>query len=137
MSQSNVSSASRVLAIDYGERRVGLAVNRASLAQPLEVLINDAQLIANIQEVCHQERIELIVMGLSEKEMAQKTRQFATQLEQKLDLPLVFMDETLSSKEVEQRLRAGQAKKSKRSGPIDHFAAAIILDRWLAEHYQM
>ena len=49
-------------------------------------------------------------------------------------MPIEFFDETLSSQEVEKRIQQQGIKKSVRSGPIDHFAAAIILEEWLEEN---
>ena len=46
-------------------------------------------------------------------------------------IPIDFTDETLSSNEVEEKLKEKGIKKSTRTGPIDHFAAAIILEQWL------
>lgn len=119
------------LAIDYGTVRVGLAVSRATLADPLVVLANDPHLIENILAVVEEERVTTIVLGVSEQEMAEKTRLFAAKLGEHTSIPIVFADETLSSKTVHEKLQT--AKKSKRRGPIDHYAAAEFLQHWLDE----
>lgn len=121
----------KCLAIDYGTVRLGLAVSRATLADPLEIIENNDQTIAKLQTILHDEEIEQIVIGISEQEMAEKTYAFAEKLAQVTNLPIVFADETLSSKSVHQKLLG--AKRAKRQGAIDHFAAAEFLQNWIEE----
>ncbi|MCA9369191.1 MAG: Holliday junction resolvase RuvX [Pseudomonadales bacterium] len=117
------------LAIDFGTVRIGLAVSRATLADPLEIIPNDETVFTRIKKILSEENIEQIVVGLSEQEMAEKSRGFAAELAKHTDLPIFFTDETLSSKTVHEKLQT--AKKSKRSGHIDHFAAAEFLQQWI------
>ena len=122
------------LAIDFGTKRVGLAVSKGTLAVPLVVLPNQDDLFDELIRIIQEEEIKKIIVGLSENEMAIKTREFAEELKKKIDIPIVFSDETLSSQEVEKRIQQQGIKKSVRSGPIDHFAAAIILEEWLEQN---
>jgi len=122
----------KTLAIDYGTVRVGLALSVASLADPLTIIPNDEHLIANIIDVCTQNQVEVIVVGISENEMAQKTKEFVSLLTAQTNLPITYVDETLSSHSVHRKLTT--AKKSKRSGSIDHYAAAEFLQVWLDEY---
>ena len=119
----------KVLALDYGTVRVGVAISFASLAQPLLILPNDANLLANIVKLIQEHHISEIVVGLSENQMAQKTKRFVKDLQTVTTLPITFIDETLTSYQVHQWLR--QAPVKKRRGPIDHFAAAVILENYL------
>jgi len=130
----------KFLGIDYGTKRIGLAINIASLVEPLVVLknqINKDQLIANesviaqIAEICKEHKIEKIVLGYSEAQMADKTKLFAQLLQDKIHLPVIFSDETLSSYEVGQKMKEASFSLKKRQGPIDHYAAAIILENFL------
>jgi len=123
-----------VLAIDFGTKRVGIAISNGTLAMPLVVLPNQEDLFEKIEEIVISKKIEKIVVGLSEAEMAIKTRNFVDQLKSFVKAPIEFFDETLSSQEVEKRIQQQGIKKSVRSGPIDHFAAAIILEEWLEEN---
>lgn len=127
----NSTMIPRCLAIDYGTVRIGLAVSRATLADPLEILPNNDAVFTRIQEICKEEAVECIIMGISERDMAQKTRAFSEQLAEYVTQPIIFMDETLSSKSVHEKLLV--AKKSKRRGPIDHYAAAEFLQNWIDE----
>ncbi len=119
----------RYLGIDYGTKRVGLAISHGSLAEPFQILSNDQNLYSSLVKVVEDELVEGVVVGISENEMAMKTTAFAEELRKHIDLPIYFADETLSSNTVEQRLLS--AKKKTRSGPIDHYAASVILQEWL------
>ena len=121
----------KVLALDYGTKRVGVAVSTGSLAQPLTIIAHDAQLLPNLQRLIHEYQPDTIVIGLSENTMATRTREFARQLSTVTDVPLAFTDETLSSHEVHELLR--YHPRHQKQGPIDHYAAAVILQRWLDE----
>lgn len=121
----------KVLAIDYGTVRVGLACNQGDLAVPAEILANDDQLFTNLEHFCQAHQIELIILGLSERKMAEETRRFGQQLTANLGLPVTYVDETLSSVTSRERLIEAGAKKKKRGQPIDHLAAALILEDWL------
>lgn len=124
----------KILAIDYGTKRLGLAVNQFGLAEPLMILKNNQNLIKNLLKVLKEEKIELILLGLSENKMAQKTKTFAQKLKQEASIPLEFVDETLSSHQVHQKLSNSHMKLKKRQGPIDHYAAAEFLQEWLDEN---
>jgi putative transcription antitermination factor YqgF len=126
----------KTLAIDYGTKRIGLAISQAALAEPLQVIEyrDQTQAIATIVKICSQFGVEQLVVGLSEQAMAIKTRQFGMLLQQATQLPLAYVDESLSSLEVRQKMKA--RGKSLHGKPIDHFAAALILDEWflLCDH---
>lgn len=128
------------LGIDYGTKRIGLAINIASLVEPLLVLDNQLSddqpiasegVISKIAQICLDQKIETIVLGYSEALMAQKTKLFAQILENNIDLPVIFADETLSSHEVNRRMKEASFSLKKRQGPIDHYAAALILEDFL------
>jgi putative transcription antitermination factor YqgF len=121
----------KVLAIDFGTQRIGLAVSRGTLAEPLTVLPNEPGVLAQIKQICQDEQVEGVVVGLSEGEMAEKTKVFIQQLQAEIELPFHTTDETLSSYQVNQLMRRQGIKKSKRTGPIDHFAAAVFLQDWI------
>ncbi len=123
----------KVLAIDYGLARVGLAVSYGSLAEPLLILANDPELLPRLREICQQHQVDTIVVGISENTMAQQSRAFAEQVRQTTGLPVVYEDETLSSIEVNQRLRDTRVGKRQHRRPIDHLAAALILERYLEQ----
>jgi putative Holliday junction resolvase len=132
----------KTIALDYGTRRIGVAVQAGLLAEPLEVISNQAGVEAvsgvvteaaleRIKTLCQAHRATQILVGVSEGEMAEMTQKFITAVKAKCQLPIVSWDETLSSVTVASRLKEAQVAQHRPHGPIDHFAAAIILEDWL------
>ena len=121
----------KVLAIDYGTKRIGLAVSRASLAEPWKILQNQAGVIAQIQQLAEAEKCDLILLGLSENKMAEQTKKFGQRLQKATAVKLEYVDETLSSTTVRKKLATSPMKLKKKQGPIDHYAAAVFLQEWL------
>lgn len=121
----------KALAIDFGTERIGLAISRGTLAEPLAIISARDNPIQTIRRICDEEAVEQLVVGLSENTMAEKTRVFAEQLEADLGLPVAFMDETLSSKTVAGQLKDAGASLKRRQQPIDDLAAAHFLQEWL------
>ncbi|MFZ1721144.1 MAG: Holliday junction resolvase RuvX [Microgenomates group bacterium] len=125
----------KTLGIDFGTRRIGLALSFATLVEPLEVIsytdLDSA--IRRIAEVCAENFVEQVVVGISEGDMAEQTHSFISLLKSKVQLRLFTADETLSSQEVKSKM-AGIGKKHSQanSGPIDHYAATVILEEWFA-----
>lgn len=128
------------LAIDYGTKRIGLACNVLSLAEPLFVIDNQVddknpivsnEALAKISQVCQERKIDKIILGLSESLMAIKIKHFAKLIEEKINLPIILVDETLSSHEVGRRMKEAGFPLKKRQGPIDHYSAALILEDFL------
>lgn len=129
---------STILAIDYGLARIGLAISHVGLAEPLRIVENDLtsnevivglQALEEIKKIVKAEKVEKIVLGISEQEMAKKTLEFFEILKSTFTFEIILVDEVLSSYEVEQRLK--ELPKKKRRQAIDHYAAAIILENYL------
>jgi putative transcription antitermination factor YqgF len=127
-----------ILGIDYGLARIGLAISFVGLAEPLKVIENDLfecdapigpQALNELRAIIEKEKVEKIVLGLSEHKMAEKTKEFFNYLKSLFDLEIVLVDETLSSYEVEQKLK--ELPKKNRRQAIDHYAAALILENYL------
>ena len=121
----------KVLALDFGTQRIGLALSYDSLAEPLEIIKNDNAAIDYIKGLCHLHQVERILIGLSEQKTAELTRQFGRKLKAATFIPVGLYDETLSTQRARQRLRESPAKKSKRRQPVDHFAAQEFLQEFL------
>lgn len=133
--------ADKLLGLDYGTRRIGVAVSFATLAEPLEVIANPtttnesvvtAAALQRISELCQEHQIQALVVGMSENHMAKLTQQFVQLLEQHLHLPIHLHDETLTSATVQARLREQGVNLSRQTTAIDHYAAALILEDFLA-----
>lgn len=121
------STSLKVLAIDYGTQRIGLALSYGTLADPLTIIASDQQAVSYICKVINDYKITHVVIGISENEMARKTQEFGSLLKRVVKVPIEYFDETLSSKTVHLKLAA--QKKSQQH--IDHLAAAEFLQEWL------
>lgn len=132
----------RVLAIDYGDVRIGLAQSdlMQMIASPLDVIPNksveeSAKIIADI--IANND-VETVVIGLplnmdgTEGERAQVTRKFADILAQHTTAKIVFQDERLSSVEAEDILIEANVRREKRKKIIDKVAACLILESYLS-----
>ncbi len=135
----------RILALDVGRRRIGLAVAVEGAAAhgigalQRKTLRDD---IARLQRMAAERGVERIVVGLprnmdgSEGAMAQEVRAFAGRLARETGIDVVFQDERLSSFEAEERLKQrGMSLKrmleAKRRGAVDEMAAVIVLEDYL------
>lgn len=127
----------RVLAIDMGSKRVGLAVSDELrlTVRPLPPLPRTPwkRLLGSLAELCEQFDVRSIVLGLplrldgTEGFAAVEVRRIARNLQLSLKLPLSFQDERLTSKDAEASLRKRGLTESEISGRIDSEAASIIL----------
>lgn len=123
----------QILGIDYGRKKIGLAIAEGPLAEPLMVLrYQDIKILRDkIEELIKKYKIDKIVVGISEGEMGVESKEFSLRLRNCLDIPVEEVDETLSTYEAQvQSIEAGINRK-KRRGMEDAFAAAIILQNYL------
>lgn len=120
----------KILGIDYGEAKIGLATSEGEIAEPLGMIeIRNWEL--GIGNICRKEKVEKIVMGVSEGKMGEKTREFGERLGEITGLPVEFWEETLTSKEaIKKMIEAGKAKR-KRKTDEHAIAAALILQDYL------
>lgn len=135
---------SRILALDYGKRRIGVAVSdpTATIASPLTTLVRRAGKRPpwrEMKEIVEQREISEIVIGLpldlagQEGEWAAEVRTFGAEVERRFGLPVHWVDERLSSVRAEAAVRSIGLGKKKREQKerIDSAAAAIILQDYL------
>ncbi len=127
-----------ILGIDYGSKRIGLAVSDLSctVATSYKILYRRDILadVAELKRVIAEKEIGAIVMGLplqmngTEGAIAEEVRKFAAVLTEKLNLPLLLWDERLSSSAVENFLiKEVDLSRKKRAKILDASAAAYIL----------
>lgn len=131
------------LGIDHGDTRIGIAATDECgiLAYPVETIDRTAQEpLARIAELVKLRRIQTLVLGLpfrmdgSEGTAAAKVRAFADRLHQLLpELPLVFVDETLTTAAAAAKLRQAGRKTHRHKPIIDQAAAVEILNLWLGD----
>jgi putative holliday junction resolvase len=126
-----------LIGIDYGSRRIGIAVSDSGvLASPHSVVANEGDVVSRIADLAAQLDAEMVVVGLARRARStdgeQKFHTFAEALRQKTCKPVVLWDETLSTVEAAERLRASGRRRSRgRDDDIDMYAAAVILQSWL------
>lgn len=137
----------RIVGLDVGERRIGVAVSDATrtLARPIGVLRasaldRDAPRVA-AAEVARlageEDGVSSIVVGLpahldgSASRMTPRVRQFAAELGRLTELPITLQDERLTSREAESRLAVSEKDWRARKAKLDAAAAAIILQDYL------
>lgn len=133
-------AAVSLIGIDYGSRRIGIAVSESGvLASPHSVVPNEGDVVARIAALAAELEAERLVVGLARRARSadgeQKFRVFAEALRQKTCKPVELWDETLSTVEAAERLRASGRRRSRgRDDDIDMYAAAVILQSWLDAH---
>lgn len=123
----------KYLAIDFGLKRVGLALNREWLAEPYKVVERNRAL-SEIGQVIKEENIEVLLVGVADGPIAEEAKHFAKELHEVYTLPIEEVDETLSTKESDQKVRSSGMSQSDRRLPRDHYAAATFLQEFLDVH---
>ncbi len=126
----DTTSVPKTLAIDVGTVRIGIAVSYGSLAEPLAILPVDGSEFEKILQICTQESVSQLLIGVSEATMAEYSKNFAAVLAEKTELPILFADETLSSYEATAR-QLDHTNPGLRRLHIDDKAAAVFLQEWL------
>ena len=127
----------RLLGLDVGTKTIGMALSDVtrSIATPYDTVrrtkfTEDAKVI---QEAIEEHQVGALVIGLpinldgSEGPRAQSTRAFARNLAARIEVPMVFWDERLSTAAVERHLIEAGASRKRRAQVIDRMAAAYIL----------
>ena len=122
----------KYLAIDYGTVRVGVAISRLFLAEPI-VVLDRATAVEKLITLIHEEQPDALVLGIADGPMVEEGRAFVKELNSKLKKPLqiIEVDETLSSVETQQKMRQSGMPKMKRRGSMDHYAAAAFLQYFI------
>lgn len=125
----------KILGIDYGKAKVGLALadDNVKLAYPLSVLRfkERSDLEEKIKAVVEKEEVEKVVIGLPEGVFRREIEDFGARLKRKLNIPIVFWDETLTTKEAQTLSIEAGIKRKKRKSLEDAYAASIILESYL------
>jgi putative holliday junction resolvase len=138
---TEVSIVARILAVDYGEKRIGLAVSDelGITASPLMTLArrSDDETVWQIAQLVSKLRVTQIVVGLprrtdaQEGEMERKVKAFAEKLRQAVSVPVVLFDERFTTRIAEQVLLEADLSRRKRKQVRDRLAAVILLQSFL------
>lgn len=131
----------RILAIDFGTKRIGLAVTDPLniFAYPLITLSNDSKFLERLKKIIEEYHIVKIILGYPLKESGAESTsslsvlKFKTELENKIDLQIELIDERYSSSIARERIIQTVVSKKKRRDKslLDKNAAAVILEDYL------
>jgi putative holliday junction resolvase len=134
----------RVMGVDFGERRVGVAVSDESriLASPLPTLVRrrgKRPPVHALAELGREHGVRAVVFGLplelsgEESDWTRQVRSVAGSLAERLEVPVHFVDERMTSVVAERKVRSSGLPRGRREekGRVDAEAAVLILQRWL------
>jgi len=151
---------SRILAVDYGRARIGLAIadSETRMAQPLSTMerVNRNEDLRRLRELVREHGVKQIVVGLplrldgTRGEMAEEVERFAQRVRKQIGVPVEMADERLTSWEAERLLEEMQGRfihseklaggkkvrKSQAKMTVDAVAAAVILTEYLQRQVQ-
>ena len=131
---------SRVLGLDPGERRIGVALSDpiGMIAQPYVVLDRKAvDAVAAIRDLCTEYEIEIVVIGLptslsgEEGPAAVKARELGAAISEGTDCEVTFFDERFTTVQAESALIEGGMRRRQRRETVDKVAAAVMLQGYL------
>jgi len=131
----------RILAIDYGEKKVGLALSDPLkiIAKPYKTIdnISDDKLIEDFNAIINEKNIDTIVIGLpltmknSFSKQTENVNKFINLLKNKVDIEVIIVDERLSSIEAKRSLVSQGIKTGHNKKDVDMTAAALFLQSYL------
>ncbi|MHB1192624.1 MAG: Holliday junction resolvase RuvX [Longimicrobiales bacterium] len=134
----------RVLGLDMGERRIGVALSdpTGTIASPLETLqrrVGKRPPLTRLEALARAHAVERLVVGLpldlrgTETPWCREVRSVGDELARRLGLPVSYVDERFTSVRAEKAVRALGLRKSQREekGRVDAAAAALVLQAWL------
>jgi putative Holliday junction resolvase len=137
----------KVLGIDYGEKRIGLAATDEAglMAHGMETLVRrgDDSDFERLAGIVRSERIERVVVGMpynmdgSAGFKAKEVETFIDQLAGRVDVPIETWDERLSTARAEREMLAADMTRKKRSRRRDRLAAQFILQGYLDSHPEL
>ena len=137
----------RVLAVDHGEKHIGLAISdpTATIASPFKVIQHVSRLMdaAQVANLASENDVVLIVIGQSYDEegkpnlAGRRAAKFAQALKEQTQIPVVLWDESFSTQDARAaRIEMGVSRK-KRGGHMDELAAVMILKSYLEANKPM
>lgn len=116
----------KLLGVDYGLKRIGLAISDGQMASALGKTGN----LAGVVQIAQDQAVDKIIVGLPDPENS-TIKYFGARLSELTNVPLEFWDETLSTKEAQKSMIASGLGTKARRLKIDQNAAAVILQSYL------
>ena len=131
----------RILAIDVGEKTLGLAISDRSqtIASPLETIRRESlrKDIESLEKIIHDREVEKIIIGFPKNmngsvgQQARKVAKFADHLREKITQEILYWDERLTTVAATKVLIEGHVRREKRKKVVDKLAAVLILQGYL------
>jgi len=131
----------RILAIDHGTVRIGLALSDelGMIAQPLEFVLAEPfdKFLARLKVIIQEKQVELLLVGMprnmdgSYGPAALKVQEFVAVLNGAVTIPIKLWDERLTSAQANRYLTEANVRRDKRKEKVDKTAAAILLQSYL------
>jgi putative Holliday junction resolvase len=134
------SGRTRVLGIDVGSVRIGLAISdeTCTIASPLATVPNESRTLwPRIEREMEDREVDRVVIGLprlldgSEGEAADSARTFAAELARRTQIDIELWDERFTTTIAERSLIVAGVRRKRRREVIDSVAAAVLLQSWL------
>ncbi len=117
------------LAIDYGLKRIGLAVSIIGIITPIPAIKNNEQVFEVLKRIIAEYDVKGVYVGVSEGEVATASKLFAEKLSTMLQLSVETIEEAVSTIEADEIYKKNKKKKKDYKTSIDSVAAAVILRR--------
>lgn len=131
----------RILALDHGTRRIGVAVSdeMRMIASPLEYIQAEpfADFLVRLKEILREKEVELVIVGMprnmdgSYGPAALKVQEFVAVLKDAITVPIKTLDERLTTVQAQKFLIQGNVRREKRKEKVDKTAAALLLQSYL------
>lgn len=130
----------KILSLDIGQKRIGVAIAEGKVVAPYGVVAS-ANLLPAVREIltiCRKEDVAKIIIGLPKSKNnfeIDKIHKFAIELTKNSNLEIIYVDETLTSKEAERMLKNQKIDpiSPQYKQEIDKLAAKMILEQYLAK----
>lgn len=131
----------RILALDVGTRRIGVAISDESalIAQPLNYIdVKSINPVNEIARLCRENRVKRVIVGLplsmsggDRGTSSRRAKALGKVLEEKVGLEVVYFDERFTTTQADRALIEGNVSRQKRREVVDKVAAALILQAYL------
>lgn len=118
----------KILGVDWGKKRIGLAVSEGSFAEPYGVVSSFEEL----GKIIKKESIDQVILGLPEGKHERGTRELGRRIEKEFEIPVVLRSEVLTTKQaLRKAIESGKPKKARRG--LDSYSASLLLQEYLDE----
>ena len=134
----------RILALDHGTKRIGVAISDElkMMAHPMEFILAESMpaFIERLRAILAEKPCELILVGMPRNmdgsfgPAAEKVREFIAKLQPQVTLPIKTWDERLTSTQANRMMTEGNVRRDQRKLKVDAMAAAVLLQSYLDAH---